>query len=266
MTVAQIESLSTVVSPRPRVAIIGTGISGLTVAHQLHTSCDLTLFEANDYVGGHTNTIHFEHRGRPMAVDTGFIVFNTTNYPNFTALLDELGVASQPTSMSFSVRCDRTGIEYNGSSVDQLFAQRTNLLRPRFWRMLRDILRFGREAPLLLGPEHEGDATTVEQFMREAGYSDAFIDQYLVPLGASLWSAPADQFRAFPIRFVVEFLHNHAMLQIGGRPVWRTVAGGSDQYVRPLIEPFAHRIRLQTPISRVERAAAGVHLTLGPHR
>lgn len=206
------------------IAIIGTGISGLTAAYHLAGDHRLTIFEAADHVGGHTNTIDVEVDDERHAIDTGFIVFNERNYPNFSRLLSELEVPSQPTTMSFSVRCDRTGLEYNGTSLDTVFAQRRNLLRPSFHRMLLDILRFNRQAPSM--DDLPDDRTTVADYVARHGYSDRFVDQYLVPLGASLWSCPPRTFRSFPMRFVIEFLKNHAMLQVDGRPTWRVVRGG----------------------------------------
>ncbi len=253
-----------------RIAIIGTGISGLVAAHHLHRDHELTLFEAGDHIGGHTHTHDIQLAGERHAIDTGFIVFNESNYPHFCNLIRELGVASQPTSMSFSVRCDASGLEYNGSSLNQLFAQRSNLLRPRFLRMLRDIMRFNREAASLLettpAAGHviaaaDGDLITVEDFVREHRYSAMFLEKYLIPLGASLWSCPPDVFRSFPIRFVIEFLKNHAMLQYAGRPIWRTIAGGSSRYVEPLVRPFRERIHLRTPVVQVRRLADEVRIT-----
>ena len=241
-----------------RIAVIGSGIAGLTAAYRLHREHELTVFEAGSHVGGHTNTIHFEHASRAHAVDTGFIVFNEKNYPLFTALLAELGVASQPTTMSFSVRSDRSGVEYNGTSLNKLFIQRGNVVRPSFWRMIRDILRFNREAPLVA--ESLDDNTTVEQFVREHGFSRELTEDYLVPLGASLWSCPPATFRAFPIKFVVEFLDNHGMLQVEGRPQWRVIRGGSDQYVAPLTRGFRDRIRLNTAVASVERRSDHVRI------
>lgn len=255
-----------------RIAIIGTGISGLVAAHHLHRGHELTLFEANDHIGGHTHTHDIEVDGQHHAIDTGFIVFNENNYPNFCGLLRELKVQSQPTSMSFSVRCDQTGLEYNGSSLNQIFTQRRNLFRPRFLGMLRDISRFNRLAMELLSQHdssddsrsdaRDGDALTVDAFVQRHRLGTCFYEKYLVPLGASLWSCPAALFRQFPIRFVAEFLHNHSMLQYAGRPVWRTIKGGSRQYVLPLVAPFRDRIRLSTPVVRVQRSADEVMLML----
>jgi predicted NAD/FAD-binding protein len=244
-----------------KVAIVGSGIAGLTVAHKLHPNHDITVFEAGPYAGGHTHTVRVELDGHTHDIDTGFIVFNELHYPNFTRLLRELGVATQTTSMSFSVRHDPSGLEYSSASPSHLFAQRRNLLRPGFHRMWFDVLRFNREAARL---EHvDGDETTVAEFVERQAYSPQFLEQYLVPLGASLWSCPPGTFRSFPIRFVVDFLANHQMLQLSGQPVWRVVKGGSSRYVEALTASFRDRIRLNTPIARVQRQAVGVRLRDG---
>lgn len=244
-----------------KIAVIGSGVSGLTAARQLHRQHDVTVFEAESYVGGHVNTVDVELDGESFAIDTGFIVFNERNYPQFTQMLGELEVSSKPTEMSFSVRCDRTGQEYNGSSLNQLFVQRSNLLRPKFYAMVREILRFHREAPEVL--QRSGDDVSVEEYLEANGYGEAFRERYLVPLGSSLWSCPSGTFRRFPIRFVVEFLLNHAMLQVEGRPTWRVIEGGSQRYVEKLIAPFADRILLNRPVRRVERTADRVRIVDG---
>ena len=241
-----------------RIAIVGGGISGLTAAYRLHRRHDVTVFEAGGYPGGHTNTIRFELGGERWAVDTGFIVYNERNYPHFSALLAELGVQTQPTSMSFSVRSDAANLEYNGTSLNTLFAQRRNVLRPSFHRMLRDILRFHREAPEMSNVP--GDEISVADYVAREGYSREFFEHYLTPLGSALWSSPPGTFQTFPIRFVVEFLANHAMLQVEGRPQWRVIRGGSYRYVEKLIAPFRDRILLNAPVRSVERRAGHVRL------
>lgn len=243
---------------RQRIAIIGSGISGLVCAHWLHALHDVTIFEANAYVGGHTNTIDVELDGERQAVDTGFIVFNDLNYPRFVRLLSELRVASQPSHMSFSVRCDQSGIEYNGTSLNTLFVQRRNIVRPSFLRMTRDILRFNREAIETL--EMADTDMTVSEYVAERGYSQAFVEHYLVPMGTSIWSCPAGVFRRFPIRFVVEFMQNHVMLRVSGRPQWRVVTGGSQRYVEALTRPFRDRIRLSSPVHGIQRHVDSVEV------
>lgn len=241
-----------------KIAVIGSGVSGLVAARELHEQHEVTVFEAARYVGGHVNTIAVVVGDEHHSIDTGFIVFNELNYPHFTRLLRQLDVPSKPTQMSFSVRCDRTGLEYNGSSLNQLFAQRSNLLRPAFFGMVRDILRFNREARQVLNGV--ADDVSVEEYLSANSYGEAFAEKYLIPLGSSLWSCPAGMFRRFPMRFVVEFLSNHAMLQVDGRPTWRVIQGGSKQYVERLIAPFKSRILLNNPVQTVERTARSVRI------
>lgn len=241
-----------------KIGIIGAGISGLTAAFRLCRWHDVTLFEANDYLGGHTNTVEVEVDGERHAIDTGFIVFNDWTYPNFIALLDELGVASRPTSMSFSVRCDAANLEYNGSSLNGLFAQRRNLLRPSFYRMLADIMRFNREA---VADDSVTDETTVCEYLTRQKYSREFSENYLLPMGAAIWSCPLGTFANFPIRFIVEFYRNHGLLSVRHRPTWRVVEGGSRTYVAKMAERFRERIRLSTPIEQVRRTPNEVTLT-----
>ncbi len=241
---------------RRRIAIVGSGVAGLYVAHRLHPHDDIAVFEAGDHVGGHTHTHDIELGGRLHAVDTGFIVFNDWTYPNFLRLLDELGVPAQPSDMSFSMRCERSGLEYNGTSINTLFAQRSNLFRPSFWRMIRDILRFNREAPALL-EDGEGEVP-LGDYLRAHRYSRQFVDHYLVPMAAAIWSASPDGMLGFPTRYLVRFFANHGMLSVDDRPTWRVVKGGSRSYVAPLTAPFEDRILLHTPVTRVTRHADGV--------
>ncbi len=236
-----------------KIAVIGAGISGLVAAYRLHREHSITLFEHNDYPGGHTNTVEVELDGERHAIDTGFIVFNDRTYPNFVGLLDELGVGSRPTTMSFSVRDDGSGLEYNGHSLSTLFAQRRNLLRPSFYKMLADILRFNREARRLIAECDDG--MTVGEFLSRHGYSRAFAEQYLLPMGAAIWSCPTGKFARFPIRFIVDFYHNHGLLNFRGRPTWRVVEGGSRTYVQAMTRGFHDQIRLRAPVHSVRRFA-----------
>lgn len=238
-----------------RIAIVGGGISGLVCARLLSREHEVTVLEAGDSLGGHTRTIRVEHESRPWWVDTGFIVFNERNYPNFSALLGKLGVASIPTSMSFGVRCERTGLEYGGGSLGSLFAQRRNVLRPSFHRMVRDILRFGREAP---GDVARYGDTKLGDYLEARGFSRAFVEQYLVPMGAAIWSSASRTVRDFPMRFFVEFFRNHGMLLPKDRPQWRVIEGGSHRYVEKLADPLWPRVRLGAPVARVTRDVAGV--------
>jgi predicted NAD/FAD-binding protein len=242
-----------------KIAIIGSGISGLTAAHILNRRHVVDVFEANNYVGGHTNTIEVSESDRMIPVDTGFIVFNEYNYPNLCRLFGELGVDSRESDMSFSVRSRASGLEYNGSNLNKLFSQRRNLLNLKFFKMLRDMLRFHDEAPGFLA-NNLNDYITVAEFVRDNNYSKYFIDYYLIPLGASLWSCPAEKFSQFPMRFVLEFLDNHRMLQVENRPQWRTVTGGSNQYVKKLIKPFSDQIHLNMPVAKVKRRGGRVNV------
>ena len=236
---------------RPRIAIVGTGISGLVAAYRLKDHCELTLFEKNDYVGGHTQTHDITLDGRQYAIDTGFIVFNDWTYPEFIRLMDELGVPSQVSDMSFSVRCERSGLEYNGTSLNALFAQRRNLFSPRFYWMIREILRFNREAPKLL--ETSDERITLGEYLRKMGYGKAFRDHYIIPMGAAIWSASPGDMLEFPARFFIRFFKNHGMLSVDQRPTWRVIEGGSSRYIPPLTESFRDRIHLESPVLGVSR-------------
>ncbi len=244
-----------------KIAVIGTGISGLTTALLLNRRHDITVFESNNYIGGHTNTIFVKDHGQTLPVDTGFIVFNETNYPNLCQLFDRLGVESRDSDMSFSVHCEKTGLEYNGTSLNGIFSQRRNLLRPGFWFMLRDILRFHDDAKVSLDCCLD-DQVTVADYVNNMNYSNGFVENYLVPLGASLWSCPASRFREFPMRFVIEFMANHHMLQVNQRPIWKTVVGGSSSYIGPLTAPYKDSIRISTPVKQISRQLSSVKLTL----
>lgn len=244
---------------KQRVAIVGAGISGLVCAYLLNQRHDIVVYEAGDYIGGHTNTIDVETEHGAIPVDTGFIVYNESNYPLFTRLLDQLNVESLPSMMSFAVSCERSGLEYNGSSINQLFAKRSSVFSVGHWKMIRDIARFNRDAERL---QEEGDAITVAEYVRENNFSESFLEHYLIPIGASIWSCPSGTFRGFPIRFVIDFLRNHGMLQINDRPEWRVIKGGSRQYIAPLTQPFRDCIQLNTPVSRVERDGDGVTVSL----
>jgi predicted NAD/FAD-binding protein len=247
-----------------KIAIVGSGIAGNTAAHFLHRAGhEITVFEAGDHIGGHTHTHRIELDGETHEIDTGFIVFNDWTYPNFIGLLGELGVASQPTSMSFSVRNDASGLEYNGTSLNGLFAQRRNLLRPSFLRMISEILRFNREAPRLL--DTPGGELPLGDFLAQRGYGRHFTDDYLVPMGAAIWSTDPQRMRAFPARFFVRFLHNHGMLSVDQRPTWRVIRGGSARYVERLAAPWRHRVRLHTPVEAVRRGPQGVTVSARGH-
>ena len=241
-----------------RLAIIGTGIAGNTVAHRLRDRFDITVYESAGYVGGHTNTVDVDDDGRTIAVDTGFIVFNDRTYPQFMRLLGEIGQASRPTGMSFSVHDAQGSFEYNGSSLNGLFADRRNLLRPRFYRMLGDILRFNREAVLDVsgsrGHQPLGD------YLAFRHYGDDFRDRYLVPMAAAIWSAEPVAVLDMPVAFLVRFFKNHGLLQIDNRPQWHVIEGGSREYVRRLTAGHRDRIRLNCAVTSVRRHAGGVEV------
>lgn len=240
-----------------KIAIIGSGIAGNTIAYYLHKKHDITVFESENRIGGHTHTHHIQHEGQEVAVDTGFIVFNNRTYPHFIALLEELNVAWRPSSMSFSVRCEDTGLEYNGTTLNSLFAQRLNLFRPAFLKMIRDILRFNKNALELL---QDGNEIKLGEYLKLGGYSQQFIDYYIIPMGSAIWSTDAKQMLDFPARFFVRFFHHHGMLSIDDRPEWRTIIGGSASYLNELTKPFSQSIRLNTPVESVRRLKKSVRI------
>lgn len=244
-----------------RIAVIGTGISGSLAARLLAARHEVTVFEANDYPGGHANTVDVELAGQVFPVDTGFMVFNRRTYPNFCRLLELLEVPSQPSNMSFSVRCHRTGLEYQGSSLNGLFAQRGNLLRPQFWKMLADIVRFNRRALAAVQTGELTDGRTVGDFVRECGCGQAFVEHYLVPMAAAIWSSKPEAILDFPAEFMIGFYANHGLLQLRNRPQWRTILGGSRSYVQTLLEPIRDNVRLSAPIESVTRTPEGVYVT-----
>lgn len=242
-----------------KIAIIGSGISGLVCAHLLYRYHDISIFEANDYIGGHTHTIDVRRDDISYAVDTGFIVFNRSTYPNFCSLLEKLGVASQPTSMNFSVRCDRTGLEYGSESINTLFAQRKNILSFPFWWMVLEIFKLRRHLVAYL--TSNSPDMSMGEFLHQHNFSQRFIDHFVVPLGASLWSAEPGKIREFPARTFGRFFENHGFLQATNPIEWRVISGGSKQYVEKLIVPFTDRIHLNTPVSSIIRNEEYVELS-----
>ncbi|HZO06773.1 MAG TPA: FAD-dependent oxidoreductase [Solirubrobacterales bacterium] len=240
-----------------RIAIVGTGISGLVAAHGLHRRHEITVYEAAPRLGGHTNTVRVEDPDGELSIDTGFIVFNDRNYPNFEALLAELGVASQPSHMGFSVADGRGRFEYSGTPWG-LFGRPSHLASPRFWRMLRDWRRFNREAQGLIGMN--GTAPSLGTWLEQNNFSRQFIDRLIVPQAAAVWSADPEQMWSFPASFMAEFFDNHGMYSLRDRPQWRTVRGGSRRYVEAISAPWRHRVRLGAPVRRIERGPGGVRI------
>jgi uncharacterized protein len=244
-----------------RVAVVGAGVSGLVAAAELERAGhEAHVFEAADYAGGHTNTIEVETPAGPLAVDTGFIVFNELNYPNFERMLDELGVESAPTDMSFSVSDGMGRFEWATTGPRGLFARPAHALDPRFHRMLRDLVRFNREARKLVGSGGRG--VSLRRFLDDGGYSDYFVERLLVPQASAVWSADPDQMWSFPASFLAEFFDNHRVLQLRDRPAWRSITGGSQRYVRALIAPFRDRVHLRTPVRRIHRLPGEVVIAL----
>ncbi|HTP19179.1 MAG TPA: FAD-dependent oxidoreductase [Solirubrobacteraceae bacterium] len=236
-----------------RIAIVGAGVSGLVVARLLHGRHDVTVFEAADYAGGHANTIRVDTSNETHHVDTGFIVFNDRNYPNFERLLIKLGVPWQPSTMSFSVSDAAGDFEYSGASPNGLFANRRHLVAPWFHRMVADLVRFNRAARELVEDQDAGSGPSLGEWLERQRFSRAFIDRLIVPQASAVWSADPRQMWTFPARFLAEFFDHHGMLSFRGRPQWRAIAGGSKRYVDALIAPYADRIRLRTPVHEVTR-------------
>lgn len=243
---------------RRRIAVIGSGISGLAAAWRLSTRHDVTLFEASSRLGGHANTAKVVVGDTAFGVDTGFIVYNPRNYPNFVALLDHLRVETSPSDMSFAASIADGGFEYS-SNPNGLFAQRRNLFRPRMWRMIADILRLNRHAR---DSDRTDPTLSLDDFLQAHGYSEAFREDHILPMCAAIWSSPVDQMRGFPADAFFRFFLNHGLLQLTDRPAWRTVTGGSQSYVHALADAFRGEIVLNAPVRRVNRTPGGVVLTL----
>jgi predicted NAD/FAD-binding protein len=243
-----------------RIAIVGAGVSGLVCARILQRQHDVQVFEASAWPGGHANTVRVEAGGRPFDVETGFVVYNERTYPLFTRLLAALDVATRPTEMSFGVRCEHTGLEYNGGSLDGLFAQRRNLLRPSFIGMLRDALRFYREAPAAL--EACDAKLSLGEFLADHGYGEAFVTQHLLPMGAAIWSCEPGMIADFPARSFLRFFANHGLLALRDRPQWRVVVGGSARYVERLCADLRAAPHLREGVRAVERGPDHVTLSL----
>ena len=241
-----------------KIAIIGSGISGLTAAWLLHKDHDIIVFEKNDRLGGHTATKDVEYQGEKQSVDTGFIVYNDWTYPNFIKLMEHLGVKSQKTSMSFSVSAHDNAYEYSGSSLATLFAQRVNLFSARHWNMLYDILRFNKEASEGLSAGNLNQTETLGAYLKRGNYCQHFIDYYLIPMGCAIWSASTDEMMNFPLYFFVRFFKNHGLLSVKNRPQWHVLQGGSNSYLEPISADFKDKIELSSDIAQVKRLPDGV--------
>ncbi|MEZ4387739.1 MAG: FAD-dependent oxidoreductase [Candidatus Krumholzibacteriia bacterium] len=241
-----------------RIAIVGSGISGLVAASLLSRHHDVVVFESDRRVGGHSHTVEVSDEAGRHGVDTGFIVYNRRTYPNFSRLLDRLQVTTQASDMSFSVRDDAADLEYGAPELARVFAQPRNLVRRRFWRMLADLRRFYREAPGLLDRAQADPGLTLARYLAQEGYSDAFVDDHLYPVTAAIWSSRHAGMGEFPAAALVRFFQNHGLLSFTDRPRWRTITGGSRRYVERLAAPFAHAIRTGAPVTRIERDEAGV--------
>ncbi|HGF7476214.1 TPA: NAD(P)/FAD-dependent oxidoreductase [Vibrio mimicus] len=242
-----------------KIAIIGTGISGLTCGYYLHRYHDITLFEANDYIGGHTATVDVELDGKQYAIDTGFIVYNDRTYPNFIKMMDEIGVKGRPTEMSFSVRNEANGLEYNGHTLTTLFAQKRNWLNPKFYHFISEILRFNSLTKACVENELASEQTLGE-FLSQHHFSEYFCESYILPMGAAIWSSSLADMRAFPLMFFARFFLNHGLLDVTNRPQWYVIPGGSRSYIEPLTQGFRDQIRLNSEVTQVKRVPAGVEI------
>jgi len=240
-----------------KIGIIGAGISGLTCAWLLHGTHDITVYEANNYAGGHANTAHVELEGRGYEVDTGFIVFNRTTYINFCRILDRIGVTPKATRMDFSFKSEIDGTEYNSRTLETTFAQKKNMLSLSFYRMFLDAIKFGREFDRILAEEGEWE---IDEYLEKRGYSRRFIDQMIIPLGASLWSADPERFRTFPVKTFVRYFKNHGFLGGEKHIHWLVIDGGSRRYVEKMTEAFTDRIRLEARVLKVSRYPGGVRV------
>jgi len=249
---------------RQKIAIIGTGISGMSAAWLLHKHHDITVFEKNDYIGGHSNTVDVDLAGSEIAVDTGFIVYNPPNYPNLVELFRLLDVPTASTDMSFSVSMDEGAFEYSGTGMSGLLAQKRNILRPSFWRMVQDILKFYKHTPRYLEDEKISNMSLGE-FLKAEGYSQAFVDYHMGPMGGAIWSCASKTILDYPIKSFLQFFKNHGLTQLKNRPPWKTVKGGSREYVNRLTAGFKDRIRYNCPALKVSRQDRQVLISSPKH-
>ncbi|MFC0119592.1 NAD(P)/FAD-dependent oxidoreductase [Pseudoalteromonas xiamenensis] len=244
-----------------KIAIIGSGISGMTAAHCLREKYDVTLFEKNEYIGGHTATIDVDWNGESVAVDTGFIVYNDRTYPLFRKLLKRIGIEGQETQMSFSVRNMESGLEYNGHTFATLFAQKRNLFRPKFWKLLKDIIRFNTLCKEMYSTDQFGGMNTLGELLDKHHFNDFFQRHYILPMGAAIWSTSLNAMAQFELAFFIRFFYNHGLLDITNRPQWYVIPGGSKQYIEPLLGELKNKVELNSTIKAVTRTNEGVALT-----
>ena len=242
------------------IAIIGSGVSGLTAAYLLSKKHKVTVFEKAPQIGGHTATVDVEVAGETFAIDTGFIVFNDRTYPNFLALLDEIGIKKQETEMSFSVHNCQTKLEYNGHNLNTLFAQRRNIFNPRFWLLIKEILRFNKLCKTIYKHQSFVEEYTLGEFLQDNNFSGYFSEHYILPMGAAIWSSSLEQMSRFQFRFFVQFFNNHGLLNIADRPQWFVIPNGSRSYLAPLCEPFKDNIVVNAEIESITRDSGVVQL------
>lgn len=240
-----------------KIAIIGSGISGNTLAWHLNKQHDITLYEANSHIGGHSHTHDIDYQGEQHTIDSGFIVFNYKTYPNFIHMLESLDVPVKKSNMSFSVKCESSGLEYNGNNLNSLFAQRRNLFRPAFHRMIRDILRFNKESIDWLA-SNSNSTLSLGEYLTRHDYSEAFIEYYIIPMGSAIWSTSYTQMMDFPAQFFIRFFANHGLLSVTERPDWYVIEGGSRAYVDKLVNGFRDKIRLNSPVKQVRRTPSHI--------
>jgi predicted NAD/FAD-binding protein len=245
---------------KPKLAIIGTGIAGMSAAYFLKDDYDITVYEKNGYIGGHTNTVVVDEEGTDIPIDTGFMVFNEVTYPYFCKLIDKLKVPYKDTDMSFAVRHNQSGLEYNGSSLNGLFAQRANLLKPSYWKFLLDINKFFDESPKILDQEKYA-SVSIRDYVNELGLGQNFYDKFLVPMSSAVWSTPTDRMGDFPAQSLVRFFYNHGFMGLNTQHQWKTIIGGSQNYRKILIESFIDRIRINDAAVEVEQLADKVKVT-----
>lgn len=243
-----------------KIAIVGSGISGLTCAYLLNKEHDITVFEAGDYIGGHTATKTIDAAGKSWQLDTGFIVFNDRTYPNFEKLLAQIGIGRLATQMSFSVSNQDTGLEYSGTDINTLFAQRRNLFNPAFLMLIKQILRFNKLCTHAWQTQQVDKQQTLGEFLQQHHFNDYFANHYILPMGAAIWSSSLQDMQDFPLYFFVRFFFNHGLLSVTNRPQWYVIPGGSKQYIAPLSADFKDKIQLNAPVTAVERLDAGIQL------